>query len=251
MEALIDAADGRVPTMTGIFSSCTKEAVRRAKMAEDVGIDFVQVNPPHYLPPLDEETYTHYKMINDNAEVGIMVYNTLWCTGNYEVRPRLMGRLAKLENVVGVKWTSFDPVNYVMMLKQFSSRLNFIDNSPLISLAFQLGAKGYISVLGNVAPKAELYLLSLLEREEYERFDTEYRRLHAWRDILGSAEEGNFRGVGEGTINKAILEAVGKPMGPPLPPQRRVTPETIEGIKAILRKAEVFKLISEKEECET
>ena len=240
MEALADAANGNVPTMTGMFQSCTKEAVRRAKTAQDIGVDFVQVNPPHYLAPLDEEVYTHFKMINDNADIGIMVYNTPWCAMNYEIKPELMEKLAELDNVVGVKWTSFDPINLVNMLKQFSSRLNFIDNSTLISLAFQLGAKGYISLLGNVTPKAELYLLNLLENRRYGKFDQEYKRLHAWREVLGSAEEMGFQGVGEGTITKAIFETVGRPIGPPLPPQRRVGKESLEKIKALFRENKVF-----------
>jgi 4-hydroxy-tetrahydrodipicolinate synthase len=240
MEALVDAADDKVPTMTRIFEVCTKEAVRRAKMAEDIGVDFVQVNPPHYLAPADDEVYTHYRTINDNADVGIMVYNTPWSAMNYEIRPELMARLADLDNVVGVKWMSFDPINFVTMLKRFSGKLNFIDNSTLISLAFQLGAKGYISLLGNIAPKAELYLLSLLENGEYERFDQEYKRLHAWREVLGSAEEMGFEGIGEGTITKAIFEAFGKPIGPPLPPQRRAGRETIDKIKSLFKKHGVF-----------
>ena len=242
MRSLVDAANGRVPTMTGIFESCTKEAVRRAKMAEDIGVDFLQVNPPHYLAPVDDEAYTHYKMINDNADAGIMVYNTPWSAMNYEIRPKLMQMLAKLDNVAGVKWTSFDPINFVTMLKQFSDRLNFIDNSTLTSLAFQLGAKGYISLLGNIAPKAELYLLSLLENQEYERFDQEYMKMHAWREVLGSAEEMGYQGVGEGTITKAIFEAAGKPIGPPQLPQKRVSKEDIEKIKSLLEKTGFVKL---------
>jgi len=240
LEALVDAPNGKVPTMTGSFDVCTKEAVRRAEMAEDADIDFLQVNPPHYLTPVDEEVYTHYKMINDNVDVGIMIYNTPWCAMHYEIKPKLMERLVELDNVVGVKWTSFDPINFVTMLKQFSDRVNFIDNSTLISLAFQLGARGYISLLGNIAPKAELYLLSLLENQEYEKFDREYKRLHAWREVLGSAEEMGFQGIGEGTISKAIFEAVGKPIGPPLPPQRRVSKENLEKVRELFRKYKVF-----------
>jgi len=241
MKSLVDASNGKVPTMTGIFDICTKEAVRRAKMAEDVGIDFLQVNPPHYLAPADEEVYTHYKMINDSADVGIMVYNTPWCAMRYEIRPQLMERLLNLENIAGVKWASFDPINFVNMLKQFSGKLNFIDNSTLISLAFQLGAKGYISLLGNIAPKAELYLLSLLEKQKYGKFDEEFKRLHAWREVLRSAEEMGYSGVGEGTITKAIFEAAGKPIGPPLPPQRRVGKEDLEKIRKLLGKNIVFR----------
>ncbi|MEM2905352.1 MAG: dihydrodipicolinate synthase family protein [Candidatus Bathyarchaeia archaeon] len=245
MEALVEAADGKAPTMTEVFEVSTKEAVRRAKMAERIGVDFLQVNPPHYLAPVDDEAYTHYKMINDNADVGIMVYNTPWSAMHYEIKPKLMERLTRLQNVVGVKWTSFDPVNLVNMLKQFSNRLNFIDNSGLTSLAFQLGAKGYISMLGNIAPKAELYLLSLLERREYGRFDEEHKRLHAWREALSSAEEMDYQGVGEGTITKAVFEAAGKPIGPPLPPQRRASAEDVEKIRSLLEKNKVLETISE------
>lgn len=244
MKALVDAANGKVPTMTGIFEASTKEAVRRARMAEDIGVDFLQVNPPHYLAPVDEEAYTHYRMINDSANVGIMVYNTPWSAMHYEIKPRLMERLVVLSNVVGVKWTSFDLGNFVNTLKQFSDRVSFIDNSGLISLSFQLGARGYISMLGNIAPKSELHLLNLLEDREYAKFDEEYKRLHAWREVLSSAEEMGYQGVGEGTITKAVLEAAGKLVGPPLPPQRRVSAEDIEKIRNLLVKNKVLETIT-------
>ncbi len=240
METLVDAANGKVPTMTGIFDICTKEALRRAKFAEDVGINFLQVNPPHYLPPADDEVYTHIKTINDGAEVGIMVYNTPWCAMNYEIKPGLMEKLCELDNVAGVKWYSRDPVNFVTMIKRFSDKLNFIDNSGLISVVFQLGAKGYISFLGNLAPKAELYLLGLLKEKKYDEFDREHKRLHAWRDALGSAEEMSMAGAGEGTISKAIFEAIGKDFGPPVPPQKQLDKETIEKLRHLLAKHKVL-----------
>jgi len=169
-----------------------------------------------------------------------MVYNTPWSAMHYEIKPKLMAKLSELSNVAGTKWFSYDPVNFVNMLKQFSGKLSFIDNSGLISLAYHLGAKGYISMLGNLLPKAELSLLGMLEKKEYEKFDKEYDRLNAWRDVLGSAEEMSAEGLGEGTITKAILEAAGKPMGPPLPPQRRVSQATIEKVRELLKKHRVF-----------
>ncbi|MGQ9780798.1 MAG: dihydrodipicolinate synthase family protein [Nitrososphaeria archaeon] len=244
MKTLADSANGKVPVMTGIFEVCTKEAVKRAKYAADVGIDFLQVNPPHYMAPVDEEVYTHIKMINDSADIGIMVYNTPWSAMHFEIRPPLMAKLVELDNVVGVKWMSFDTVNFIRMLKEFSGKVNFIDNSMLISLAFQLGAKGYISLLGNIAPKAELYLLSLLEKRDYETFEREHKRLHAWREVLGAAEELGYQGVGEGTISKATLEAIGKDFGPPMPPQRKVSPETIEKVRKLLEKHKVLDMFN-------
>ena len=54
---------------------------------------------------------------------------------------------------------SYDPINFITVLKQFSDRLRFMDNSTLTSLAVKLGAKGYVSLLGNIVPKTELRLL--------------------------------------------------------------------------------------------
>jgi len=49
-----------------------------------------------------------------------------------------------------------------------------------------------------------------------------------------------MEGPGEGTITKAILEAAGKPFGPPLPPQRRVGQAQIEKLKGLLAKYKVL-----------
>jgi len=48
-----------------------------------------------------------------------------------------------------------------------------------VTLAWQLGAKGYISMLADLAPKAELHLLSLLDKKHYEKFEQETKKLHA------------------------------------------------------------------------
>jgi 4-hydroxy-tetrahydrodipicolinate synthase len=244
MKTLVDAANGKVPTMVGVFDSCTKEAVRKAKIASDVGVDFLQVNPPHYMAPVDDETYLHYSMINDATNCGIMVYNTPWCAMNYEIKPKLMRRLIGLDNVAGAKWASNDAYNYITMLKEFSNDINFIENGYLITTAFKLGAKGYISLLGNIAPKAEIYLYGMLEKGEYDKFDSEFRRLHAWRDVLGSAEDFSYEGVGEGAISAAIMEAVGKPVGDPMPPQRKIGKESIQKVREILEQNRVLETLA-------
>jgi dihydrodipicolinate synthase/N-acetylneuraminate lyase len=244
MKTLVDTVNGRVPTMTGIFDSCTKEAVAKAKYAQDIGIDFLQVNTPHYLAPTDDEAFMHYQWINDGSECGIVAYNTPWASMNFEIKPALLDRMLELDNFVGLKWASNDPVNLIMVLKNYSKKVNIIDNTDLTTEAFHLGAKGYISLFGNIAPKAELYLLNLLETKQYEKFDEECGRLTAWRKVLGSAEELSFQGVGEGSITSAMFEAIGKPIGPPMPPQRRVSKESVDLIRDVLKKNNVLEMLN-------
>jgi len=40
---------------------------------------------------------------------------------HYEIKPPLMERPAKIENAVGVKWYSAEPVKFVNMIRQFGT----------------------------------------------------------------------------------------------------------------------------------
>lgn len=233
LKTAVEAAENRVPIMAGIFELNALTSVEKAKYAEDVGVDFIQVNPPHYTVPLDEEVYTYYKMISDAADVGIMVYNTPWAAMNFEIRPPLMSKLVELKNVVGIKWSSFDWRNFVECLKLFADKVNFIDNM-LTVVGHIRGMKGFISGIANFAPEAELRRWELLKKKEYLSYMRESDRVLAYRTEISAAEEVGHRGVGEGTLQKAILEAAGKNFGPPFPPQKRISKEGIARIRKAL-----------------
>jgi len=243
MKTLVDAAGGRVPTMTGVFELSTRAAVERARFAEDAGIDFLQVNPPHYMKPSDDEVFRHVQMINDAADVGIMVYNTPWAMPQgYEITPELLARLAELESVMGVKWASFDMGNFLRGLRLFANRFNFIDNQLAFSIGHMLGMKGFISFIANFAPELEIRLWGLLQRREYERYNEEYGRTHFDPFAeLRHPEEPSWSGVGEGSIGKAVMEIAGKPFGPPFPPQVELPKAEKERLRRAYVKAGVIR----------
>lgn len=230
LKTAVEAAENKVPIMGGLFELNALTAVEKAKYAEEVGVNFIQVNPPHYTMPSDEEVFTYYKMISDNADVGIMVYNTPWAAMNFEIRAPLMAKLVKLKNVVGVKWSSFDWGNFVECLKLFADKVNFIDNMGTV-VGHMRGMKGFISSIANFAPEVELKRWELLKKEDYVSYMKESDRVTAWSAEISAAEEVGHIGVGEGTFNNAIMEAVGKPFGPPFPPQRRISKEGVAKIR--------------------
>jgi len=240
MKTLVEAADGRVPTMVGLFELDGRAAVKKAKYAEDVGVDFLQVNPPHYTRPVDDEVYEYYRMINDAADVGIVVYNTPWCSMGFEIRAPLMAKLVKLENVAAVKWSSFDFGNFVTVLKKFADEVNFIDNMGTV-LGHMLGMKGFISHVANFNPEVELKLWELLKKGKYLEYMKEYDRTHGWQAEVSAAEDITHMGLGEGTTSKGVLEAAGLDVGPPFPPQKRMPKEEVEKIREIMRKSGIIK----------
>ncbi|MDA4121575.1 MAG: dihydrodipicolinate synthase family protein [Thaumarchaeota archaeon] len=244
IKTLVDAANGKVPTMTGIFEVNTDTAVMKAKYASDAGVDFIQYNPAHYEMPGDDEVLTHYKLMSDKVDVGIVAYNSPWATMNYEFTAPTIKKLSELENVWGIKWWSAVPGNYVQCMAQYADKVAFVVNTgpytQYRALAYLMGAKGFISALGIFNPKAELRLLDLLERGKFEEYITEDEKFHSYeREIAGDATIVKG-GVGEGTLARGEMLAVGKDFGPPYRPQREMTKEDIEKMRKIIKKAKLI-----------
>ncbi len=224
VELTAEECAGRVPCLAGIFELSAREAARKAALAAEAGIDFVQVQPPHYMVPTDDEVFAHYKAINDAADVGIMCYNSPWAMPRpgYELTPPLLERLLRLENVEGVKWSSYDMRNYVTCLRLFAQELNFINNQPpfVLSIPIKLGMTGFIDAHGNVAPRLVLHIWDLWQNKRYDEYDELILRMSIDPVLhVHMPEELQWRGMGEGPLARLGMEAAGLRMGPPFPAQ--------------------------------
>ena len=62
--ALVEAAEGRIPTGIGVFELSARTAAKKAAYATKLGMDFIQCAPPRYMQPTEDEIYEHYKYIN-------------------------------------------------------------------------------------------------------------------------------------------------------------------------------------------
>ena len=95
VEIFAEEAAGKVPTLVGVFDLNTRHAIDKIRHAEALGIDFVQLAPPHYEKPTDREVFTHYEMANQAVgKMGIVVYHTYWSLPEYyEMTAPLVDRL--------------------------------------------------------------------------------------------------------------------------------------------------------------
>jgi len=233
VELTAETCKGRVPCLAGIFELSAREAARKAAFAADVGIDFVQVQPPHYMVPTDDEVFFHYKAINDAADVGIMCYNSPWAMPQpgFDLTPPLLERLCGLANVEGVKWSSYDMRTYVTCLRLFASELNFINNQPpfVLSIPIKLGMTGFIDARGNVAPRLVLHIWDLWQRKQYDEYDALILRMYIDPSLrIRMPEELQWRGMGEGPLARLDMETAGLRMGPPFPAQQPLTEEFVK-----------------------
>jgi len=153
IEICIREAKGKIPIIAGTGSNSTEEAVSLTKHAENAGADGALVVTPYYNKPTQEGLYQHYKAINDNTSLPIIIYNIpSRCVIDMSVDT--MARLYELKNIAGVKDATGDLNRLDKTIKKLGP--NFIQLTGEDGLAFEFnkrGGVGIISVTANVAPK--------------------------------------------------------------------------------------------------
>ena len=180
IELCIKEAKGKIPVIAGTGSNSTVEAVELTKHAEKAGADGVLVVTPYYNKPTQEGLYQHYKTINDNTSLPIIIYNIpSRCVIDMTVDT--MARLFELKNIAGVK----DATGDLKRLDQTIEKLGheFIQLTGEDGLAFEFnkrGGVGIISVTANIAPK----LCSDMQRCSKSKSDNEMKEAERIDQLL-------------------------------------------------------------------
>ena len=184
IELCINESKGKIPVIAGTGSNSTEEAISLTKHAEKAGADGALVVTPYYNKPTQEGLYQHYKSINDNTSLPIIIYNIpSRCVIDMSVDT--MARLFELKNIAGVKDATGDLNRIDQTIKKLGP--DFIQLTGEDGLAFEFnkrGGVGIISVTANVAPKLcsdmQKYSKSQSENEikEAKKIDQMLQPLH-------------------------------------------------------------------------
>lgn len=171
IKACVEAADGRVPVVAGAGSNATEKSVDLARYAEKIGADGILVVTPYYNKPTQEGLYQHYKAINDEAGLPIILYNVPGRTG-VEISVETVIRCAGLKHVAGIKDASVDlarPLQLRHALGDAFIQLSGEDATVAAYLA--QGGHGCISVTANVAPRLCAELHNAWQKKDWKNFE--------------------------------------------------------------------------------
>ena len=231
LTTIIQQVDGRVPVLVGTADEWTDKAVRYSREAEELGASGVMVVPPYYASPTEDELYAHYQRISDAISIPIMVYNNP-NTANVDLTPDLLARLSQIENVDYVKESSGD-ISRIREIDRLSEGRMTVFAGYHAFDSFLLGAKGYVSVCGNIVPKlsSDLYKLVIEESDVASGRELYHRLLPLLDAISGDLYV---------SATKAALELVGMPVGIPRMPRLRVPESHQIKIEEVLRELGVL-----------
>ena len=184
IEICIKEAKGKVSVIAGTGSNSTEEAISLTKHAEKAGADAALVVTPYYNKPTQEGLYQHYKALNDNCGIPILIYNIPGRSA-IDMSVDTMSRLFELKNIVGVKDATGDLNRVDQQKEKMGNEFIQLTGEDGIALEFnKRGGVGCISVTANVAPKlcSDMQKFSKSnsdnEIQEAERIDQKLQPLH-------------------------------------------------------------------------
>jgi 4-hydroxy-tetrahydrodipicolinate synthase len=236
LRTVVQAANGRGAVVCGLKMKDTTKTIEDAKRAQALGAIGLQIDLPVFHHPTQDDMVRFFSDISDAIDIGILIYNTWWFNhptlGAQSISPESMLRLKDAEHVVGVKWAvpPDGPIAYDDM-RQFADIFNVIDNTNQPVRCHQNGGRGYIASAIHAYPSHPLRVWELCEAKRYDEAQAEQDRVLG--PISQFAAKLNKRSGGY-RLQKAMMEAIGKPVGPPRPPTLPLSPEELAELREIM-----------------
>jgi len=153
LEITLEESSGKVPVIAGVGSNNTMQVIENIKVFEKYKLSGYLVVTPYYNKPTQDGLYQHYKIISENTDKQIILYNVPSRTSiNMTAETTL--RLSEIKSITAIKEASSDLSQISQIIKYAPKNFSVISGNDDEALSIcTLGGIGVISVASNIAPK--------------------------------------------------------------------------------------------------
>lgn len=147
-EIMIDQVKGRVPVINHVAAINTTDTVELAKHAEKAGADAIASIPPTNAFYDTEDLYQYYKNLANSVNIPVFVY---FSPTAQPMSPELLKRIFEVDNVVGVKWSTYNYFD-MMRLRDITNGEMLVINGPdeLLVNGLMAGADAGVGATYNI-----------------------------------------------------------------------------------------------------
>ena len=172
-----EAVGPDVAIVAGTADNNHRKSVELTKEAEKLGVDGFLLTVPAYNKPQQEGLYQHFKAIAEATSLPCMLYNVPSRTSlNMDDSTTL--RLAEIDNIVGVKEASSDPVQIAKIVDGAPDGfLVWSGNDDETFSVMCVGGYGIVSVAGNIMGDQIKTMMGLILEGELESAAKEHLRM--------------------------------------------------------------------------
>jgi 4-hydroxy-tetrahydrodipicolinate synthase len=230
LRTVVDAARGRVDVMGAVHHKDTVRTIEDVKRAADVGVLALQVSPPIFNDPNQDDLLRYFGTVSEAVELGIMIYAQPWLPHG-AIHPETLARMRDFERVFAIKWSPPDGVPYEAVFR-LADRFSIFDNDRNPVTCRRLGGRGFLFDGISCYPGYFLGLWDLLEAHRYDDAQREYDRVLV--PLSAFYRRVQERSGGEGKFEKALNLLAGLDLGPPRPPTVPLTSEELHELRELM-----------------
>ncbi len=205
IEFIVKIANKRLPIVIGIGGNNLSEILATIRKTNFEGIDAILSVVPYYNKPTQGGLYQHYKAIQTQSPVPVILYNVPGRTGTNMTAETTLKLAHDFENIIAVKEASGNFEQIMKIVKQKPSHFAVLSGDDAITLPLiSVGVVGVISVAANVIPAqfAEMVHLALGGKYEQARI-IHYQIIDIIEKLFA---EGNPIGAKAALTHLGILE---------------------------------------------
>ncbi|SIT71815.1 4-hydroxy-tetrahydrodipicolinate synthase [Edaphobacillus lindanitolerans] len=219
---------GRVPLIIGTAAETTKDAIEYTKQAEKAGADAALLINSYYAHPKEDEIYAHFKAVAESVSIPVMIYNNPFTSG-VDISTETILKVGRdVDNITHIKESSGDIRKARDIARQGKGDLKvFCGSEDLAIESLLVGATGWISVSGNIAPRLVTDLYNAVQEGNLDKAWELYDRLLPLCEFL----EGSGKYV---QIAKRAMELKGWSGGPCRLPRLPLSAEEDARLKELM-----------------
>ena len=242
-ELVVSDAAGRVPVMVHIGHHVYAEAAQLSRHAEQIGADFViAINPYFPIKPSDDIVRDWYRRLTAESSVPFFLFNTSY--SGYALSPSLIGELAELETVCGIK--NPKPMDHLLQVQEMAGDKIVVcdaDEGDWLGLHLDHGFRSLMStpalaMYQTPSHRPVLDYTRMADNGDVEGAWALQGTLERERDAFQRWMRDRWLARGEGAIPIAELKAwlglMGLPQGPVRPPLIQLSEERLQALEADL-----------------
>ncbi|MBI4374352.1 MAG: dihydrodipicolinate synthase family protein [Deltaproteobacteria bacterium] len=195
----------------------SREVVRHCKVAKELGYDAMQLIPPYYWLPDEDEVYRHYQLAAETGLPVIIYHNP--ALSKFYMRREFVAKLATIPGVIAMKEVRTDRhVELEDLFRLLKGKIKLFTTFRAFTTGLLLGSSGgFINVF---AVPACVKMWELWQEGERDRVEEIQITLN---DLFPRGGEDNKKHIGTTKMVSSVVTGIemGAPRSPYLLPEKR------------------------------
>lgn len=143
---------GKKQIIAGFGTNSTHKTIKLLKKVNEIKLDALLIIVPYYNKPTQNGMLQHFKIIAENTNHDIILYNIPSRTG-VNMLPQTVYELSKIKNIKGIKEASGNLEQISEIISKCSSDFSVLSGDDTLTLPIlSIGGDGVISVASNIIP---------------------------------------------------------------------------------------------------